>query len=721
MQTASSEPVRGPETTLRRVLWLLVPCLVLVVFHVAFALSRDRPLIFADEAGYIGNARFLAGGLPIKMLKAGAYYPGYSLILAPLFWLGLDPQKTYQAILVVNGLLVTTAFVSLVYWLRRVLGESSRYAYGIAFAASAYPTFFVQPGFAMSESAVIALTTLLPLLVHWLVASKRLIAGFAVALVTAFLYSVHPRFIGTVAVVGIGFLLLSAARVSTWKVTLPSLLLLVAGVVGARALSAFVKAANGGGSFSGGSRAAALMTPRGMWSLTLEVLGQFWYLEVATAGLVLVGVVSGIRLLIWPTAALGPRTSPAWVALLFSLLTAALAFGVSCAFMSEPERVDHYIYGRYNEAVLAPVLALGIWELVQIGPLWRRHASKVPFVAAGLVATAVVLHWARGDAWLERPNLANILALIPYMKLVSGLKLVTISLVALGAYLLLTMSMRWRPWLGIVVLSAGFMVASVFAQRSFWSMQKGRAKRQVLFDRATQLTDVDRVSYDQSYFDPVTLFFGQYILPNAAFDFFESARGEMPKSDYILGSQKWPASSTLSAELIGRDKWGYSLWSAKGCCSKSGQSFKIYGAEAVDGIAEAGFYETEAWPVGPVRWTNGEASLSIPVDKAAMPTSNVYVDIAETAAAKGRIVIFANGRELFNGKVVRGRSRLTLPLSNIPLEDVLELKIKSDTFVPSEGQGNEDSRQLGIAIRAIRIVRECCMAEHGPLEANAAQ
>jgi hypothetical protein len=721
MQTASSEAGPNPETTLQRVLWLLVPCLVLIVLHVAVALSRDRPLIFADEAGYIGNARFLAGGLPIKMLKSGAYYPGYSLILAPLFWLGLEPQKTYQAILVVNGLLVSTAFVSLVYWLRRVLGESSRYAYGIAFAASVYPSFFVQPGFAMSESAVIGVSSVLPLLVYWLVQSKRLLAGVAVAAVTVFLYAIHPRFVGTVGIVVVGFGVLSALRVLSWRVTLPSWLVLAVCMLGTKRLSAYVKVANQGGSFDGGNRAAVLLTPRGIWSLTLEVLGQFWYLEAATAGLVLVGVIASIRLLIWPAKALGGRTSPAWIAQLFTIVTAALAFAVSCAFMSEPERVDHFIYGRYNEAVLAPVLAVGIWELTRAGKAWRSHASKVPVVAAGLVLTAVVLHWARGDAWLEKANMANILALIPYMKLVSGLKLVTISLVALAVYLVVTVSMRWRPWLGIAVLSSCFLVGSVFAQRSFLSMQRGRATRQVLFDRATRLTDIDRVSYDQSYFDPVTLFFGQYILPTAAFDFFESSRGQMPKSDYILGHQKWPAASTLSAELIGRDKWGYSLWSAKGCCSKSDQSFTIYGAEAVAGVAEAGFYTTEAWPIGPVRWTNGEASLSIPVDKAAIPTSNVYVDIAEAGATKSRIVVFANGRELFNGKVVRGRSRLTLPLSNIPLEDVLELKIKSDTFVPSEGQGNEDSRQLGIAIRAIRIVRECCMAEHGPLEANAAQ
>ncbi len=69
---------------------MVVPCLGLVVLHVLFALTRDRPLIFADEAGYIGNARYLAGGLPIKMLNSAAYYPGYSLLLMPVFWLGLS-------------------------------------------------------------------------------------------------------------------------------------------------------------------------------------------------------------------------------------------------------------------------------------------------------------------------------------------------------------------------------------------------------------------------------------------------------------------------------------------------------------------------------------------------------------------------------------------------------------------------------------------------------
>jgi hypothetical protein len=67
----------------RKALLLLGPCLFLAALHVGLALTRDRPLIFADEAGYLGNARFLAGGLPIKLYRSAAYSPGYSLLLVP--------------------------------------------------------------------------------------------------------------------------------------------------------------------------------------------------------------------------------------------------------------------------------------------------------------------------------------------------------------------------------------------------------------------------------------------------------------------------------------------------------------------------------------------------------------------------------------------------------------------------------------------------------------
>lgn len=692
---------------------MVVPCIVLVVLHVLFALSRDRPLIFADEAGYIGNARYLAGGLPIKMLKSGAYYPGYSVLLTPVFWLGLSAPQSYRAILILNGLLISSAFVSLVYWIRWVLGDKSWHAYAIALVASLYPTFFVQPGFAMSESAVFALTAALPLVAYRFVAQKRVATAIALAALTAFLYAIHPRFVGTVGTLAVGLGVLAVQRVVTWRVALSAWLVLALGVAGAKALSAFVTAANQGGSFEASNRIAALATGPGFLSLTLEALGQFWYLEVGTAGFVLIGVIALGRMLVArPTS---PRmASPEWVTVAFTALTTILAFGVSCAFMSEPQRVDHYIYGRYNEGVLAPVLVTGIWAVVRLGKSWRQHAAAAAFVSAGTVLIAVVLYWARGEAWSEHANLANILALIPYMKLVSGLKLVTISVVACAIYVLVSLAARWRSWLGLSLLGAVFLAAAVLSQRSFLSMQKGRATRQVLFDRAAAMPEITRISYDASYFDPVTLFFGQYLLQHAEFDFFESQRGEKPKSPYVLGHEKWPEAAARNAELLGRDKWGYSLWSAGNCCAAASPTFATLGAAPVQGIEESGFYATESWPIGQVRWTNGRATLKVPVSAPVLSSSSLYVDIASVGQPRNRVVISANGKDLFNGRMASGRSRLILPLAGVVGEDAVEIVISSKTFVPSEASSTDDTRQLGVAIHGLRIVRECCLSERSP-------
>jgi hypothetical protein len=77
-------------------------------------------------------------------------------------------------------------------------------------------------------------------------------------------------------------------------------------------------------------------------------------------------------------------------------------------------------------------------------------------------------------------------------------------------------------------------------------------------------------------------------------------------------------------------------------------------------------------------------------------------------------VISANGRELFSGKVQKGRSRLVLPLDGVHASKLLDVRIKSKTFVPAESADSEDARELGIAIRAVRVMRECCLATHNP-------
>lgn len=717
--TTSSAPgeasPRLANPTRNAAIWLIVPCLVLVALHVSLALTRDRPMIFADEAGYIGNARYLAGGIPIKLINSGAYYPGYSLLLTPIVWLGLSPPRMYQAILIFNGLLLSSVYLSLVYWIRRVLGDGSKYAYAIAFVASLYPTFLIQPLFAMSESAVIALSAALPLCVYWLIESKRTNVALLFGAMVAFQYAVHPRYIGGIGVAVVGLVTLVAGRVLRWPALVAGLGSLGLGVLGSRALTDLVTLANQGNQISEGQRLVLLTTLDGMGKLAIEMMGQFWYLAAASGGLVLLGVVAFAASLIRPGAGGRRLASPTWNAIAFLASTAILAFGVSSLFMSTGKRVDQFIYGRYNEGAVAPFIATGLWALLRLTRSWRAHAWRAALVAGTTVLFSVLLLWVRGDAWLGRPNLANVLAIVPQLELFGGAKLLHISAIAVGAYVLVAAASCWKRWLGVALTGAAFLTVGYFTLESFLAMQKGRAARQVLFDRVAELPSVDAISYDKTYFDPVTVFFGQYFLPNTEFNFFESGQGERPTSSLVLGHQKWSNAKSLSGQLIGKDRSGYSLWDMNQCCTGDAAS-KALGVKPVAGVEEHGFHTTEAWSIGAVRWTNGDAQLSIPTYEGSLSSSNLYLDIASVGPARNRIVVSANGRDLFNGRLGRGRTRLLLPLSGVPKSETLELRLKSKTFVPSERSESTDSRELGIAIRAVRIIRECCLPQRNPFD-----
>jgi hypothetical protein len=706
-----------PATEARwRSLLIIGPCLILIILHVTLALMRNRPLIFADEAGYIGNARYLAGGLPIKLLKSVAYSPGYSLLITPLFWLGLSPAHTYQAILIANGLLLSTCYVSLVYWVRWVLSDDSRYAYLIAFATSLYPAFLVQPLFAMSESAIIAISSALPLSAYWLVRSKKAWAGVLFGFLVAFLYAVHPRYLGTIGVAVAGIAALGVARVLPRRALVASLLTLGTGVILGRQLTAFTNEASSGHTIDAGAKLSKLPTTAGIYNLLIEAMGQFWYLVVASYGLAVLGLIGVIALGMRPAADSPRRASPAWNALIFTVGSAAVGFGVSSLFLSGASRVDHFIYGRYNEGVVAPFIATGLWSLTQLGRAWWSLTWRALFVALSGTVLAALLLWGRGVAWEGRPNLANVLAIVPQLQALSENDLLGISLLAAGGYLAVALASLWRPWLGIGLLAAIFSFIGYHSHLYFLGMQAGRAQRQVLYDRIATMPGVDRISYDASYFDPVSLFFGQYFLPHTEFDFFESDRGEQPKSPYFIGRQKWARAKEFEPLVISKDKLGFTLWGPPlgGCCPANDPSLMSFGSKPVPGVAEEGFYNPENWPTGPARWTNGDARLWIPIKPSDLATSHLLVDIASVGPSANRVSLYANGNQLFRGKIAKGRSTLVFPLSDVPADDKLDVKIESDTFVPHDHSDSEDMRQLGVALHSIRVMRECCLLEHNP-------
>ena len=98
-----------------------------------------RATNFADETGYLANARVLTGGIPGELSQAAFYRGGYSLLLVPAYWLGDGPQAQCRYVLATNALLSSLVFPLVWVLLRRVFRVPVRTALAAAFLAALYP------------------------------------------------------------------------------------------------------------------------------------------------------------------------------------------------------------------------------------------------------------------------------------------------------------------------------------------------------------------------------------------------------------------------------------------------------------------------------------------------------------------------------------------------------------------------------------------------------
>jgi hypothetical protein len=115
---------------------LVVGSAALLAARLAMALLRSGPVIFADEIGYLTNARVPAG----ELAGAPFYRGGYSLLIKPILGLHADPTATYRLVLVANAVLAASLLPLLYVLLTRCFDIAPRVAGPAAFAAAAYPS-----------------------------------------------------------------------------------------------------------------------------------------------------------------------------------------------------------------------------------------------------------------------------------------------------------------------------------------------------------------------------------------------------------------------------------------------------------------------------------------------------------------------------------------------------------------------------------------------------
>ena len=351
----------------------------LVVFLVN--LGVRGPMIQPDEGSYLANAAALAG-FPNDL--ESSYHAGYSMIIAPAFWLAETPQGVWLAVKAINALLFALTVAGLWLTAKQLKPNADDKSTAIATGlVSLYPMWLVMSGYSFAQIAFV------PAFLFMFLAYLRAITGglwawTGLGLISGFLYWIHPTAIVPIIAVLAGAAYIALSRRNFVLFAGLLLGLVPMGLIYPLGIVPWLHAhMNISGlppilHYPGLAELLAPLTSfDGLHSIITHASGQLFYLSVGTFGLVWLGLFSVTP---WARDSAASDHDTPLQNTAIAILAGISLFGVIglsvLIYASLPlaeHRLDHWIYGRYVEGVIAPILLLGV-----LTPSFRKLLWVVP-------------------------------------------------------------------------------------------------------------------------------------------------------------------------------------------------------------------------------------------------------------------------------------------------------------------------------------------------------
>ncbi len=624
MQTAlerGSEPAPAgparrppwPPAVARPLGWLIAGYLLQVALRAAISIGRDGPTIFADETGYLVNARVIGGGVSGELSRAALYRGGYSLLILPAHWIGGGPVSEYRWVLIGNALLSSLVFPLVYLLLSRPYRVPPRTALVAAFLAALYPPLVVSTQFAAPESLLPVLVLLAALALAGVVTAHTPRGTVGWALVcgacAGALATTHSRTAPLVALLVLLLLVLAVVRRDLRGGPIVGVATAVALTLAGQRLNAWLNQQ------SWGSRRDAdlqrvLDSARTIASLRnvgALLLGQYWYLFVATFGLFALGLIHATTRAVPPRTGQGrssgtpdeaeefepgvvpeaarefePEGVPAgageqgpatrslpgrFLAAVRSavgreaggaplaggfLVGSVVGLGVLAGlFLDPPLRPDHVVYGRYLEILAPPMLGLGVvrlWTLRVRRLVVELGLATVVTVLACLVATVYK------DGLVSRGpvNWYTVLGLPMLAQTREQIRPLTATLAALaGAGVLLLLARRHRVWTALGL--AAVLVATAVALRVVIVEARDHAiygTQPVALSSVPGLAEARVIGYDLAASTAVGLYGYQWQLERVRFVLFDSRRDPVPRLEWVIAGVRWRQARTAGAQRV---------------------------------------------------------------------------------------------------------------------------------------------------------------------------
>jgi hypothetical protein len=335
------------------------------------------------------------------------------------------------------------------------------------------------------------------------------------------------------------------ARRLAWTGAALAGVVLGAGIVGVHFFDAYLIRRNYGGHAPDevGRRLGNLESVGGVGATLRNLVGQSWYIAVATLGLVVAAALADVPAL--ARALRRRRVATPHLLTVFLLATTAGLLVVSALSFRTLDRPDMLVYGRYVDVVVPPLLALALARLA----VGRTSVVRVAAVlGVATVVVAVLRATASPPGSASRWNVAS----LPFVTLNLGAGVVVgagiVAAVAFGAFALLR---RAAPALALPALVLAFVVTTAVVERNPITSTNSSWYGDGWTSPQHAASSTHQVAFDLD--NPDGLYVYQWFLPHDRVLLF-SGGAARPPAAYVLSTTAWAAQHrALEPHVVWRD------------------------------------------------------------------------------------------------------------------------------------------------------------------------
>ncbi len=541
-----------------RLVFIILPFLILFIYHLLFNLNIEQPIVWADELIYLGHARYFITGHHILLTGQAFAHFGYSLLITPAYLLFTNPDHIYSAVMVINALLLSSLYLILFYIVYRFLKIDIKIAALISFLASFYPAFILTGTIAWAESAFIPLYALIILSLILFLKKDSYWTAILFGLLSGFIYMVHIRGLAIIIASTLFLIFLVLIKKVNYRKALASflvmtLLVIVTILVNNKLLAiAFVDPASYSNIFS------KLFSLDSLRRMFLAASGQLLYLIQATYGLFLFALFFLFRYLKKIIKLKIFTKDNKAIVFTYLLLSSFIIFGASLliVFGTDNHPRSHYlIYGRYNEGFLALYLVLAlVW-------FYKRYYSSekrkflYTVLAIGFL-TGLTLLLDKEQFLFIKATEVQVFGIDALISFFGWPNIAFISGVVILLLLILYKLFSIRFVAGLLLL---LIIFNIFTMVSYQKVLSDSRVRTYDIDRTIlnyiDNSDIKELSYDNTipqYFFPwfYNYFYYQFYFEDIKIKPFFSKEGGLPDYSYVISHTKWPQAQELGAQPL---------------------------------------------------------------------------------------------------------------------------------------------------------------------------